>query len=282
MPFEESAVVFNRELLCSYFNYCLHLSDALSQSSETGLKLSHEDIKARPPGDSRLRPPDQRGRNAPSSPHRKISRDPLPYQKELMEAKKAAEVAKKVRKDSVHRAPPKDEKCRGTTSMENISQKEADTSNRSGRKVSLPKYGNVDQRNESSDKVLDIGELIKMSPSNVCKASGLPPSSNATESEDKSVVNNAAGLDKSAVRVVSVDRQDHDDCVMADSDAMQKSHNSDDFDCPCCDRTVTLVDGPMSDSEIHVFTSCDVVPWPSENNEELKEDKSDKVRLNQF
>ena len=58
-------------------------SDTISQVSETGLvKLNQEDVKVRPLGDTRLRPPDQRGRNNPSSPQRKISRDPLPLHRE--------------------------------------------------------------------------------------------------------------------------------------------------------------------------------------------------------
>lgn len=50
------------------------------------------------------------------------------------------------------------------------------------------------------------------------------------------------------------------DAVFGCGDVLNKSHESEDFDCPCCDRTSTMMDeAGLSDIEVKMFTSCDVI-----------------------
>lgn len=264
--------------------------------SEIGLlKLSHEDIKIRPPGDSRLRPPDQRGRNNPSSPHRKISRDPLPFNRENSDARKLSDASRKMRKDSSPRAIPKDcgsgKKSKDNSASNNCHPKELNSETKSSAKIPSPKCGKSESNSSvcngtsnifhpNSDALEKIDQA-KSSTFSVCDASGMLPTSETQDSID-SGVNNSSSFDKSS-DIAHLSRQNTQDCMdstMTDSDIMKNSHESEDFDCPCCDRTSTLVDGPISDSEIHVFTSCEVVAVPPQCEKIASEDIKYKVGIN--
>lgn len=237
------------------------------------MKQSHEDIKIRPLGDSRLRPPDQRGRNAPSSPHRKISRDPLPFHKDTPDGKKSSELTRKLRKDSSPRTVVKDLGCGFRKPKDNLMADNCpvrETNNGltpPGKVSSSPRCTNGESHCNGTSDVFHAGDGI----SDVAKTSiHFSPGIILSKKDDResvdNVANGCAGSEKSKDKV-------------GDREVMKNSHDSDDFDCPCCDRTSALVDGPMSDAEIHVFTTCDVVAPSSPEVKTTPEDVSDKVRF---
>ncbi|KAG8185537.1 hypothetical protein JTE90_012873 [Oedothorax gibbosus] len=64
-------------------------------------------------------------------------------------------------------------------------------------------------------------------------------------------------------------------------DALNKSHDSEDFDCPCCDRTSVMLDeAGLSDIDVKMFTSCDVIaPDPPlvKDDEDIKDTSTNGV-----
>lgn len=248
------------------------------------MKQSHEDIKIRPLGDSRLRPPDQRGRNAPSSPHRKISRDPLPFHKDTPDGKKSSEVTRKLRKDSSPRTVVKDLGCSVRKPKDNLMADNCpvkETNNGlppPGKVSSSPRCNNGESHSSVCNGTSDVFNASDRN-SDVTKTSshfspGIIPSRKDDRESMDNVMKGCADSEKSRDKV--------GDSAMTDSEVMKNSHDSDDFDCPCCDRTSALADGPMSDAEIHVFTTCDVIAPSSPEVKTTPEDVSDKVRFGNF
>lgn len=242
--------------------------------------MSQEDVKIRPLGDTRLRPPDQRGRNNPSSPQRKISRDPLPFHRENSDTKKPSDINRKLRKDVSPRIIPREIGGRkskdNTVVLENCTLKDNDAISKPVNKVSSSKSEDAENSSLCSGsqnvfhpngEMFDRTNQIKNSNYNICDVSAILPTRDIQESADNNVTKYVK-IDKTNDLYQSRRPNPHNftDSATTNSDVMKNSHDSNDFDCPCCDRGVTQMDGLMSDSEIHVFTTCEVVASASQSD----------------
>lgn len=254
--------------------------------------MSQEDVKIRPLGDTRLRPPDQRGRNNPSSPQRKISRDPLPFHRENSDTKKHSDINRKLRKDVSPRVIPRELGGRkskdNSVVLENCSLKDNDVTSKPVNKVSSSKCEDTENSSMCSGsqivfhpngEMFDRTNQIKNSNYNICDVSAILPTRDIQESADNNVTKYVK-IDKANDLLDSrrLNPQNFMDSATTNSDVMKNSHDSNDFDCPCCDRGVTQMDGLMSDSEIHVFTTCEVVASASQSDHLCSSTVSEKVR----
>lgn len=254
--------------------------------------MSQEDVKVRPLGDTRLRPPDQRGRNNPSSPQRKISRDPLPFHRENSDTKKHPDINKKLRKDVSPRVIPREMGGRkskdNSVPLENCTLKDSDATSKPVNKVSSSKCEDTEKSSmcsgsqtifHSNGELFDRTNQIKNSNYNICDVSAILPARDIEESVDNNITKYVK-MDKANDFLDSrrLNPQNFMDSATTNSDVMKNSHDSNDFDCPCCDRGVTQMDGVMSDSEIHVFTTCEVVSSASQSNHLGSSTVSEKVR----
>ncbi|XP_035219072.1 uncharacterized protein LOC118192259, partial [Stegodyphus dumicola] len=220
-------------------------------------KLSQEDIKVRSNnhlGDSRLRPPDDRRRLTPPSPQRRLPRDPAVTRKDQIESRRQIDPSRKLRRDNTNPCVP----SKTTDSYKKCSKHGNDApgaSTSSNQKIAVV----VDEKPFCDVKV------------DVCLENYLAGHGSRGTQQDM-VCQQETPILKSDNVVIQCNER-----------FMNKSHESDDFDCPCCDRTSAMIDETgVSDTELNMFTSCDVIPSVLPSSDEVMrntEGHCDTVRI---
>ncbi|XP_055949295.1 uncharacterized protein LOC129983723 isoform X1 [Argiope bruennichi] len=207
------------------------------------VKTSTEDIKTRsanPDIDSRLRPVEERRKITPPSPQRRIHREAGIPRKDHSDVRKYPESPRKHRKDSNVSAP--------NQTVEAAS-------------------ANVKKCKHANEKLHSIDQhLLEAKAGNFATISERP--------EKCDLIFNACDVTQNELASKEPTVQNgNSDNVVDCTDVLNKSHESEDFDCPCCDRTSAMMDDTgLSDIEVKMFTSCDVIA-PTEETQELNQVK---------
>ncbi|CAL1280124.1 unnamed protein product [Larinioides sclopetarius] len=211
-----------------------------TESNENGAaKTSLEDIKPRsanPDTDNRLRPVDEKRKITPPSPQRRIHREPGIPRRDNSDVRKYSDASRRHRKDSNVSVP--------NQTVESVS------ANAKKCKHANEKLHSVDQQlPEAKDGSFAI----------------------ITERSEKcdSTLNVCSKMQNELFAKETFVQNGNSDNVIDCIEVLNKSHESEDFDCPCCDRTSAMMDDTgLSDVEVKMFTSCDVIA-PSEETQEL-------------
>ncbi|GFQ90995.1 uncharacterized protein TNCT_182861 [Trichonephila clavata] len=217
-------------------------------SNDNGsIKFNSEDIKIRTGVheiENRLRPVEERRKITPPSPKRRIQREPLIPRKDHPDVLKYPDAVRKHRKDSNVSVP---NQCVETLASTNAK-----------------KCKHANERSQSCS-----GDQHQTEARN---GRFMAPESHAVverpEKYDLKLCNAETKQKELGVKEI-----ENSDIVV---DALNKSHESDDFDCPCCDRTSIAMDETgLSDVEIKMFTSCDVIAPTAETTQELTQNVRD-------
>ncbi|GFY75511.1 uncharacterized protein TNIN_191041 [Trichonephila inaurata madagascariensis] len=217
-------------------------------SNDNGsMKLNSEDTKIRTGVheiENRLRPVEERRKITPPSPKRRIQREPLIPRKDHPDVLKYPDAVRKHRKDSNVSVP---NQCVETLASTNAKK---------------CKHANERSQNCSGDQHQTEARNGRF----------MAPESHAVverpEKYDLKLCNAETKQKELGVKEI-----ENSDIVV---DALNKSHESDDFDCPCCDRTSIAMDETgLSDVEIKMFTSCDVIAPTAETTQELTQNVKD-------
>ncbi|GIY97858.1 uncharacterized protein CEXT_549471 [Caerostris extrusa] len=221
------------------------VSDVQVHSSEKlSVKSNLEEIKTRSAIheiDTRLRPPEERRKITPPSPQRR----------------------------AIHREPPP------ALRKDHPDIRKYTDGMRKLRNAALPNQS-IEITNANANKCKHANEKLQNLPTDpVEKDDGFMAS--ATVDSNACTVNQGdLGIKETLVQ--NGHRGNMIDCI----ENMNKSHESEDFDCPCCDRNSVMMDETgLSDIEVKMFTSCDVIAPVEEALNELKDVKEDCDNKNQ-
>ncbi|GFU23353.1 uncharacterized protein NPIL_131661 [Nephila pilipes] len=221
-----------------------NIEEVQIHSNDNGsVKLNSEDIKTRtgvPEIDNRLRPVEERRKITPPSPKRRIQREPLIPRKDHPDATKYQDAVRKLRKDSNMSAPNQP-----VETLANTNVKKCKHANEKSQSCSASQH--LSEAKNGRFIAPDNGAIVER-----------------PEKCDLTLCDVEAKQEEFVVKTTSVHNENSEIVV----DALNKSHESEDFDCPCCDRTAIMMDETgLSDFEIKMFTSCDVIAAAAETTQ---------------
>ncbi|GIY73623.1 uncharacterized protein CDAR_429841 [Caerostris darwini] len=223
------------------------VSDVQVHSNEKlSVKSNLEEIKTRPAIheiDTRLRPPEERRKITPPSPQRRI----------------------------MHREPPL------ALRKDHPDIRKYTDGMRKLRSAALPNQS-IEITNANANKCKHANEKLQNLPTDPEEKDDDGFMASATVDSNACTVNQGdLGMKETLVQ------NGHSGNMIDCGENMNKSHESEDFDCPCCDRNSIMMDETgLSDIEVKMFTSCDVIAPVEETLNELKDVKEDCDNKNNY